>query len=69
MESLSPQWTESVREGFRPYQRGPSHRHGDYACSLGRVVMSDDDGIDSSTRAPVAKCAWTHVAMSSRVRH
>jgi hypothetical protein len=35
------------------------HRyHGDYACTLGRVAMSDGDGMDSYTRVPTARRVW-----------
>jgi hypothetical protein len=43
--------------------------HGDYACSLNRVAMSDDDGIDSSTQVPTARHAWAPVATSYHARH
>jgi hypothetical protein len=43
--------------------------HGDYTCSCGRVAMLGIDGMDSSTRVSIARCAWVHVAMSYRARH
>jgi hypothetical protein len=43
--------------------------HGDYACSLSRVAMSDSDGKDSSTQAPAARRVWVPVAMSCHTRH
>jgi hypothetical protein len=33
------------------------------------LVMSDGDGVDSSTRAPTARHAWVPVAMSCRAMH
>jgi hypothetical protein len=42
--------------------------HGDYACILGQVAMSDGDGIDSSTRVHAARRAWALVATSCRAR-
>jgi hypothetical protein len=40
-----------------------------YACSCGRVVMSDDDGTNSSTRVSVARRVWMHMVMSHLVQH
>jgi hypothetical protein len=33
------------------------------------LIMSDDDGMDSSTRALVARSAWAPVAMPCRAMH
>jgi hypothetical protein len=43
--------------------------HGDYVCSLGRVAMSDCDGIDSSVGVLTARHVWVPVATSCRARH
>jgi hypothetical protein len=32
--------------------------HVDYVCSHDEVDMSSGDGMSSSTRVPVARCAW-----------
>jgi hypothetical protein len=38
--------------------------HGDYACLLGRAAMSDNDGMDSTTRVHAVRRAWALVATS-----
>jgi hypothetical protein len=43
--------------------------HDDYACSFDGNVMSDDDGIDSSTQVLVVRCVWMLVALSYHARH
>jgi hypothetical protein len=43
--------------------------HDDYAYSCDEVAMSDEDGMDLSTRVPAVRCAWTHVAMPHHVKH
>jgi hypothetical protein len=42
--------------------------HGDYVCTLGRVAVSDGDGMDFSSRVRVVKHTWAPVAMSHHVR-
>jgi hypothetical protein len=43
--------------------------HGDYACFYGGVVVSDSDGMNSSTRVPAVRYAWATVATSCHTRH
>jgi hypothetical protein len=38
--------------------------HGDYVYSFRVVVMSVDDGTDSSTRVPIVSCVWALVITS-----
>jgi hypothetical protein len=40
--------------------------HGNYACILGRVAMSDDNGMNSTTRVHAARHVWVPVATSCR---
>jgi hypothetical protein len=41
----------------------------DYTYYCGEVTMSDEDGMDLSTRVPVVRCVWAHVAMPHHIRH
>jgi hypothetical protein len=41
----------------------------DYVCSFGGLAVLDDDGIDPSTRVPIARRVWVIVAMSYHTRH
>jgi hypothetical protein len=43
--------------------------HGDYACPCGRVAMSDDDGMTSSTQVLDVRHVWVPVATSYRASH
>jgi hypothetical protein len=70
--------TARVPDGPNPLWRNPllqgkliqrqSH-HGDYACSIGGVAMSGDDGMDSSSQIPAVRCTWVPMAMSCHDRH
>jgi hypothetical protein len=42
---------------YRGYLIRCQNDHGDYTCSRGGVVMSDDDGTDLSTQVPIARYA------------
>jgi hypothetical protein len=43
--------------------------HGNYACTLSWVALSDGDGIDSNTRVPTFWCAWDPAVLSYHARH
>jgi hypothetical protein len=43
--------------------------HGNYVCSLGRVVISDGDRMSFSTRVSVARHAWVSEVTSYHVWH
>jgi hypothetical protein len=43
--------------------------HGHYVCSFGRVAMSGGDGMNFSTRVPVASDVSVPVVLSYRTRH
>jgi hypothetical protein len=51
VEGSGPRWTEPVKGGFYPCQRGLSRCHGDqddYVCSCGRVPMLGIDELETN---------------------
>jgi hypothetical protein len=72
-------WAESSTSSHGERKNGEAHFYqgvliqhqsfyGNYACTFGRVAMSDGDGIDPSTWVPIARGAWVPAVLSYHAR-